>query len=228
MPVDQTHAFSSGVTYTLKPVGTRAYLVRFPAFIIRRFLHWVDYAHFLVAADQFRRFAVFGENCKIGPNAWCRNMGKNSIIQIGDGVICRGVLCIEKGAKEARLQVGENVYIGDDCIISCMQSVEIGKLTMVAHGVQIFDNDSHPIDAFQREQDYLKLLGRLPEARISVETAKIAIGERVWIGFNSAIMKGVSIGEGAIVAAMSVVTKDVPSWTLVAGNPARVIKELPH
>jgi acetyltransferase-like isoleucine patch superfamily enzyme len=99
---------------------------------------------------------------------------------------------------------------------------------MVAHGVQIFDNDSHPIDAFHREQDYLKLLGRLPGSRLSVVKAPIFIGERVWIGFNAAIMKEVTLGEGAVVAAMSVVTKDVPAWTLVAGNPARTIKELPH
>lgn len=49
---------------------------------------------------------------------------------------------------------------------------------------------------------------------------------KVWIGFNAIILKGVTIGEGAIVAAGAVVTKDVPAWTVVAGNPAVVVKKL--
>jgi acetyltransferase-like isoleucine patch superfamily enzyme len=188
----------------------------------------MEHARFLLAADQFQHEAAIGSDCRIGPNAWCRNSGKNSVIRLNDGVICRGVLCIEKGAEHASLVVGDNVYIGDDCIISCMQRIEIGRLVMIAHGVQVFDNDSHPLDATDREQDYLTVLGRLAGPRQSILNAPIVIGERVWIGFNSAIMKGVTLGDGAVVAAMSMVTKDVPAWTLVAGNPARVIRELPH
>jgi acetyltransferase-like isoleucine patch superfamily enzyme len=126
------------------------------------------------------------------------------------------------------MTVGENVYIGDDCILSCMQQIEVGNLVMLAHGVQVFDNDSHPLDATSREQDYLTLVGRLPGSRQPIARAPIIIGERVWIGFNAAIMKGVTLGDGAVIAAMSVVTKDVPAWTMVAGNPARIIKELPR
>lgn len=59
-----------------------------------------------------------------------------------------------------------------------------------------------------------------------VKTAPIHINEKVWIGMNAIILKGVTIGEGAIVGAGSVVTKDVPPWTVVAGNPARVVKKL--
>jgi acetyltransferase-like isoleucine patch superfamily enzyme len=55
----------------------------------------------------------------------------------------------------------------------------------------------------------------------------VKINDRVWIGFNSIILKGVTIGEGGIVGAGSVVTKDVPPYTIVAGNPARVIREIP-
>jgi acetyltransferase-like isoleucine patch superfamily enzyme len=56
----------------------------------------------------------------------------------------------------------------------------------------------------------------------------VIIGNSVWIGVNSTILKGVTIGEGSVVGAGSVVTKDVPPWTIVAGNPARVIREIPE
>ena len=58
------------------------------------------------------------------------------------------------------------------------------------------------------------------------EHAPIVIGDNVWIGEYSAILKGVTIGEGSIVASHSVVTKDVPPYTIVAGNPARIVKHL--
>ena len=59
-----------------------------------------------------------------------------------------------------------------------------------------------------------------------VKIAPVRIGDKAWIGFNAIILKGVTVGEGAIVAAGAVVTKDVPPYTIVAGNPARVIRTL--
>jgi galactoside O-acetyltransferase len=60
-----------------------------------------------------------------------------------------------------------------------------------------------------------------------VERQPVTIESKAWIGFNVIILKGVTIGEGAIVGAGSVVTKDVPPYTIVGGNPARVIREIP-
>ncbi|MDP5158573.1 MAG: hypothetical protein NWQ07_08360 [Flaviramulus sp.] len=62
----------------------------------------------------------------------------------------------------------------------------------------------------------------------NVKSSPIVVKNKVWIGFNSIILKGVIIGEGAIVGAGSVVTIDVPDWTVVAGNPAKVIREIPE
>ncbi len=61
-----------------------------------------------------------------------------------------------------------------------------------------------------------------------VEMAPIVIADKVWLGMNVTVLKGVTIGEGSVVAAGSIVTKNVPPWTLVAGNPARIIRELPR
>ena len=60
-----------------------------------------------------------------------------------------------------------------------------------------------------------------------VKISPVRINDRAWLGFNSIILKGVTIGEGAIIGAGSVVTKDVPAYTIVAGNPARIIQEIP-
>lgn len=61
-----------------------------------------------------------------------------------------------------------------------------------------------------------------------VNSAPVYIKDKAWIGFNSIILKGVTIGEGAIVGAGSIVTKDVPDWTIVAGNPAKIVRNIPE
>lgn len=90
---------------------------------------------------------------------------------------------------------------------------------LVASGVQVFDMDGHPLDAEAR---------RAGEPTPAEAIAPVVIGDDVWIGNGSLILKGVTIGDRAIVAARSVVTKDVPADAVVAGNPARVVKVLTH
>ena len=87
------------------------------------------------------------------------------------------------------------------------------------------DHDSHSTKSSERVNDLNRFqLGKM--VWDEVETRKIKIEKNAWIGMRSIVLKGVTIGEGAIVAAGSVVTKDVPSYTLVAGNPAIVKKKL--
>lgn len=62
----------------------------------------------------------------------------------------------------------------------------------------------------------------------TVQSAPIRIGDKAWIGMNSLVLKGVTIGEGAIIGAGSVAASDIPSWTVAVGNPAHVVKEIPH
>lgn len=103
----------------------------------------------------------------------------------------------------------EDVYIGERCVIHAYKNINIGSGTIISWNVSIMDGDGHSIThnkKINRPQD-------------------ITIKENVWIGNNSIILKGVTVGQGSVVAAGSVVTKDVPPRTIVAGNPARVIKE---
>lgn len=91
------------------------------------------------------------------------------------------------------------------------------------------DSNLHPISPKQRLEDAVNFSkGIHPDVYTGIPNAPVIIKNSVWIGVNSVILKGVTIGEGAIVGAGSVVTKDVPAWTIVGGNPAKVIREIPE
>jgi acetyltransferase-like isoleucine patch superfamily enzyme len=99
---------------------------------------------------------------------------------------------------------------------------------VIANNVLIVDNNNHPTDPSMRLQmsacdDFLN--DELWSWKYA-DSKPIVIEDNVWIGRDSRIMKGVTIGRGSIVALGAVVTKDVPSYTIVAGNPARVVKNL--
>lgn len=116
--------------------------------------------------------------------------------------------------KNARLILG-NCLINNKCSIICNQQIEIGNNTDLASGVLIRDSDGHRL-----------LENNRPSNAISNNVmAPIKIGNNVWIGSNVIILKGVTIGDNAVVAAGAVVTKDIPSGCLAAGVPAKIIKE---
>lgn len=174
--------------------------------------------------ECFGAHATVGQGVLLGPNAWCVNAGDPSHIRLGANSVCRGVLRCDKSTR-ARIEVGEDVYLGDDVLISAMEEIIIERAVMVAHGVQILDNDSHPTDPDERFAHWRRIRHGV-KTPVRVASSPIQIREYAWIGLNSLIMKGVTVGEAAIVAAGAVVTRDVPPWTLVAGNPARVVREL--
>ncbi|MBD2129908.1 acyltransferase [Microcoleus sp. FACHB-1] len=105
------------------------------------------------------------------------------------------------------------------------QRINIGDDVLIAGGVTIVDHNAHSLSFSQRSEDVVNWkIGKKDWTNVKI--APVTISNKVWIGFNSIILKGVRIGEGAVVGAGSVVTKDVPAWTVVAGNPARVIREI--
>lgn len=220
MPVDATHAFADGAVFprpkTFLMTGLVARLLS--ALVVR--------SRIAKGWKAFERNAELGPDCRLGPSAWCVNHGPRDRVQIGARTVCRGILRREAFGDGA-LVVGNQVYIGDDCIISCCDRVEIGDLTLLGHGVQIFDNNSHPLDVGERETDWLAVSedrGMRPEH--AIDHAPVTIGRGVWIGFGSVVLRGVNVGDGAVVAAMSVVTNDVPPHTVAAGIPATTVRSL--
>lgn len=110
------------------------------------------------------------------------------------------------------IEVGKNLFTNYNCTILDVAKVKIGDNVLIGPNVSIY-TAGHPIHADTRKTGY-------------EYGAPITIGDNVWIGGNSIILPDVTVGSNSVIAAGSVVTKDVPEWTVVAGNPARVIKEI--
>lgn len=145
-----------------------------------------------------------------------RNVVKPCTLWVGDNstIISRGFTMYEGAAivvvDGGKLILGRNSYMNES-LIQCANSITIGDNCAIAGDVLIQDTDFHPIlDENGNEKPMSK---------------PIVIGNKVWICAKSTILKGVTIGDGAIVAAGAVVTKDVPARCLVAGNPAKVVRE---
>lgn len=145
----------------------------------------------------------------------------NGEIRIGKQVYLSGKIGIGLSGRSPAivpaLVIGDETFIGHECSFNLRHGIYIGRQCLLAGGVLIQDNDGHPVDAVAR---------RAGEPAPESAVAKVTIGDGVWIGRRAMILKGVTLGENAIVGAGSVVLHDVPANTIVAGNPARVIRTL--
>lgn len=222
MPVNFTHAFADGAAFLKPPAPRTRWAAAMPRLLTRLLV-----SHSVANVwETFERAAEVGAECRLGPSAWCVNRGPTNKVRLGEGTVCRGILRREDFG-DGDLVIGNRVYIGDDCIISCCDRVEIGDLTLVGHGVQIFDNNSHPLDADARIAHWAAIAsGRGSLSPSAIDHAPVLIGDRAWVGFGAVVLKGVTVGQGAVVAAASVVTSDVQPYTIVAGNPAVPIRSL--
>lgn len=154
------------------------------------------------------------------------NIGNCSVLS------CRVVLERDEGS----VSIGNHTYIGASTLL-CAERIDIGSNVLISWGCTVVDHDSHSLNWRERVHDVEDwrqglISGGLADAAMKknwdvVERAPIKIADKTWIGMNATILKGVTIGEGAVVAAGSIVTKDVAPWSLVGGNPARLIRELP-
>ncbi len=147
-------------------------------------------------------------------------MGNPIRLRVGHDVTISGVTTFlgSKMARDPILEIGSGSYIGYQTSIVTGRGVHIGRQVLISNRVTIAADDSHPLDLIRRMRN-------LPPEPDTVK--EIWIEDQAWIGEYAAILKGVRVGQGAVVGAHAVVTKDVPAFTIVAGNPARVVKQLP-
>ena len=144
-----------------------------------------------------------GSGCIIRSNFWSNLIG----------LYQRTVIIAKRGGS---VRIGENVGISGATIYA-WNSIKIGDNTLIGANCKILDSDLHPIDPADRlKTDYSEY----------VKTAPTEIGKNCFIGCNSLILKGVSIGDNSVIGAGSVVTKSIPANVIAAGNPAKVVREL--
>lgn len=152
-------------------------------------------------------------------------------LQIGKDCVINGQFIFE--SSEGSIKIGHHCHIGQSKLIS-RSMIEIGNNVTIAWDCTIYDHDSHSLNYMDRRQDIDLELEDIRNGRSmtsnkdwsTVNSKPIHVEDDVWIGMNCIILKGVTIGRGAIVGAGSVVTKDVQPWTVVAGNPARIVKRI--
>ena len=134
------------------------------------------------------------------------------------------------------IKIGKRTFINGGTNLISINKIEIGDDATIGWNVYIYDHNAHSLDYASRIYDIQKEREDFHANRnfgfsknwSPVKSAPIKICNKVWIGFNAIILKGVTIGEGAVVAAGAIVTKDVPEWTVVAGNPAVVVKKIKY
>src|SRR5262245_56184231 len=124
-----------------------------------------------------------------------------------------------------RVSVGDFALVHGARIV-CDAAVEIGEYALISWNVVLMDSCRVPLDPAQRRRELERAAARRPRHLDGGTGRPVRIGRNVWIGFDACVLPGVTIGEGAVVGAKSVVAEDVPAFAVVGGNPARVIRRL--
>lgn len=176
------------------------------------------------AARFFWYEPLFRSQCEaVGTGLWMEVLpyisGSGRIV-LGAGVRLSGKSGIgfgRPGPDRPELVIGDGTFVGHGCGFRIGRSIRIGRHCLLAGGVEVWDLDGHPLDAARR---------RAGESSPPEQIAPVRIGDDVWIGTGALILKGVTIGDRAVVAARAVVTRDVPADVVVAGSPAKVIRTL--
>ena len=174
----------------------------------------------------------FEQNAKIEQTtnfmlgASCRNNSAKENITLGKHTLVGGTLIALFGGE---ITIGDNVYIGQGTSIQAKEKIVVSSNVIIANDVILLDNNNHPVSPEMRLK--MSACGDFINDELwswkYAESAPVVIEENVWIGRDARIMKGVTGGEGSVVALGAVVTHNVPAYCVVAGNPARVVKELP-
>jgi acetyltransferase-like isoleucine patch superfamily enzyme len=169
------------------------------------------------------------EGCVLGEAACLHAGSRIENYQARRGAIVIGSRCHILGqllvlGHGGNIRVGRSCYLGEDSRIWSADSITIGDRVLISHSVNIHDHNAHSLSAYDRHLHVSEIFTNgHPKKLEEVASAPIVIEDDAWIGFNSTILKGVTIGRGAVVGAATVVTKDIPAYAIVAGNPAKII-----
>ncbi|WP_016991093.1 DapH/DapD/GlmU-related protein [Flavobacterium sp. ACAM 123] len=135
------------------------------------------------------------------------------------GVGCRIEAFPLNDSYTSCIEIGENVQLNDYVHIGAVGSIKIGNNVLMASKIYISDHNHGSYDEGISDHPMSLPLDRKPICK------PVVIGDNVWIGESVCVLPGVSIGEGCIIGALSVVTKSIPAYSIAVGSPARVVKQ---
>lgn len=174
---------------------------------------------------EFGKKTVTGRNIQFAPSARVVNSGPKDNIIIGN----HGCLfCFLQVLCGGKIEIGDNFYLGSGTVLQSKEKISIGNNVIISNNVLIVDNNNHPTEPESRLQ-----MSQADNYMTSplwtweyAQSKPVVIEDNVWIGRDARILKGVTVGKGSIVAMGAIVTKDVPEYSIVAGNPAKIVKKL--
>lgn len=162
-----------------------------------------------------------GDNCAFYGRILLRRAPASSLV-IGERCIFRSAVWsnqvgVDRPCQLSTLRPGAHLVVGYNCgfsgtVLAAAESIVLGDRVVCGANVTIMDTDWHAVRSEKR--------------RGAAKSAPVEIGSDVWIGLNALVLKGVRIGRGSVIAAGSVVTRDIPEGVIAAGNPAVVVREL--
>lgn len=163
-----------------------------------------------------------GENCKADSGALFRNFRSKLAIglKLGNNVtLFRSHIATEENGY---VEIGDFSFLSN-CSIACYNRIIIGKYVFIGGGATIVDTDFHPLEPAERIADTIAIstVGN-KNMRPKFESFPVIIEDDVWIGYNATILKGVTIGKGAVIEPGSLILKDVRAGAIVSGNPAKL------
>jgi len=177
--------------------------------------------------EGLRAIAIIDPTAWVGPAATINSYAKDrSKVVIGAKASIQGhILVMPQGGS---VTIGAKTLVGPDSRVWSAASISIGSYVMISHGVNIHDNNSHSTSWRERraEIDIVYPHLSLTPHTFELRPRPVVIEDDVWVGFGSTILKGVTVGRGAIIGCNTLVTTDVEPFTLVAGNPMRVVRRL--
>lgn len=186
------------------------YCLDYPVYIMRR--------NFITVRNK-TRFKSFGKRSLLSPGIEFLNLTN---VRIGEGSSIMSHCILEQCNGNPEVQpeiiIGDHVSIGEYSHITCAREVVIGNGVLTGRFILITDN-SHG-------ETSIEDFRIAPLQRPVRSKGPVIIGDNVWIGDKATILPGVTIGEGSIIAANAVVTTDIPSYSVAAGCPAKVVKRL--
>ena len=166
---------------------------------------------------------TIGDGTKLNGATLSARQPEGCSLSIGSASNIEASLVLEQSS--ARISIGSRTHIGGGTLLAAASNIEVGDDVLIAFEALIMDHNSHSLKFRERQHDVRDWI-RGTKDWSAVATAPVKISNKAWIGVRAIVLKGVTIGEGAVVGAGSLVTADVPPWTIVGGNPAKVIRPL--